>query len=157
MGFFNLESKRDNPYMGSVDSIVGEKAKFKGEISTTGSISLNGEFEGRVDSTSEVIIARGSKMRGDVYGASVIVSGTVDGNITATQTLEIAKTGRVHGDLTGGRIIIEEGSSYQGRVKVEGEGETEDRRLENEDRGMTEDQRPKTEDQADDQSLVCSL
>jgi cytoskeletal protein CcmA (bactofilin family) len=125
MGFFNMDDKRESTHAGIMDSIIGEKAKFKGEVFTAGSISINGEFEGRVSSEGEIIIARGSKIRGDVQGVSVIVSGSVDGNIVATQNLEISKTGRVHGDLTGGRIIIEEGSSYQGKVKVEGQKDEE--------------------------------
>jgi len=119
MGFFNMDERKESAHAGIMDSIIGEKAKFKGEVLTSGSISINGEFEGRVNSEGEVIIARGSKIHGDVRGASVIVSGSVDGNITATQNLEILKTGRVHGDLTGGKIVIEEGSSYQGKVNVE--------------------------------------
>jgi cytoskeletal protein CcmA (bactofilin family) len=37
--------------------------------------------------------------------------------------LEITKSGRVQGDLTGGSVLIEEGSSYQGKVRVEGKGQ----------------------------------
>ena len=119
MGIFGAEKK---PIIGGpVDSIIGEKAKFKGEIISSASISINGEFEGKVITESEVILAAGSKVVGDVQAGGVIVSGKVDGNIVASHTLEITKSGRVHGDLTGGKIIIEEGSSYSGRVRVQGE------------------------------------
>lgn len=156
MGFFNIDDRKESAHTGIMDSIIGEKAKFKGEVSTSGSISINGEFEGRVDSAGEIIIARGSKIRGDVRGASVIVSGSVDGNITATHNLEIAKSGRVHGDLTGGKIVIEEGSSYQGRVKVEGES-TEHGTQNTEHRSETEEKEPETKEEEEDPSVVCSL
>ena len=117
MGVFG-KGKRDVGH-GAVDSIIGEKAKFKGELISSGAVSVNGEFEGKISSEGEVIIARGSKIIGNVQGGNVIISGKVDGNISASQTLEITKSGRVHGDLTGGRIVIEEGSSYRGRVRVE--------------------------------------
>ncbi len=104
---------------GAVDSVIGEKAKFKGELVTSGAVSVNGEFEGKLSSEGEIIIGRSSKIIGDVSGVHVIVSGKVNGNIIASQSLEITKTGRVNGDLTGGRISIEEGSSYRGRVRVE--------------------------------------
>ena len=125
MGVFGKE-KKDIGH-GAVDSIIGEKAKLKGELFSSGAVSVNGEFEGKISSEGEVIIARGSKIIGNVHGGNVIVSGRVDGNISASQTLEITKSGKVHGDLTGGRIIIEEGSSYRGRVRVEaGAKEEED-------------------------------
>ena len=117
MGMFGGEKK--SVMHGAIDSVIGEKARFKGELTTPGAVSVNGEFEGKLSSEGEVIIGRGSKITGDVAGAHVVVSGKVNGNIVAAQSLEITKSGRVNGDLTGGRIIIEEGSSYRGRVRVE--------------------------------------
>lgn len=119
MGIFSGENKPQVAH-GPVDSIIGSKAKFKGELISSGAVSVNGEFEGKISTKGEVIVARGSKVLGDIEAGSVIVSGKVNGNITADHQLEIAKTGRVHGDLVGGRITIEEGSSYRGRVKVAG-------------------------------------
>jgi len=118
MGMFSGENKQ--VVHGAVDSIIGSKAKFKGELISSGAVSVNGEFEGKISTKGEVIVSRGSKVLGDIEASSVIVSGKVNGNISASQQLEIAKTGRVHGDLIGGRITIEEGSSYRGRVKVAG-------------------------------------
>ncbi len=123
MGMFSGEGKPHNP--GAVDSLIGEKAKFKGEITTSGSISINGEFEGKLVSQGEVILGSNSKVSGTVQGGTVVVSGKVEGNIIAAQHLEITKSGKVNGDLTGGRIIIEDGASYRGRVKVQAPGETE--------------------------------
>lgn len=128
MGMFSGDKKPATH--GAADTIIGEKAKFRGEISTSGSLSIDGEFEGKISAAGEVIIAIGGKVVGDVQGGTVIVSGKIDGNISAAQELQITKNGRVHGDLAGGSIIIEEGSSYSGRVKVvgvvaEGEEKTE--------------------------------
>ncbi|MBN2057754.1 MAG: polymer-forming cytoskeletal protein [Candidatus Saganbacteria bacterium] len=118
MGIFGGEVKQSAS--GSpVDTIIGQKAKFKGEINTSGTLSISGEFEGRLVSSNEVIIGKGSKVTGNVAGGSVIVSGHVSGNITALGSLEITKSGRVHGDLAGGRIVIEEGAAYRGKVSVE--------------------------------------
>lgn len=117
MGMFSSDTKSGQ---GAVDSIIGEKAKFKGEIVSSGAININGEFEGKLFADGEVIIAKGSKVIGDVRAGSVVVSGKVDGNIVAGQSLEITKTGKVHGNLQGGRIVIEEGSSYRGKVSVAG-------------------------------------
>ena len=102
-----------------VDSIIGENAKFKGELTTSCSVSVNGELEGKVRADGEVIISNGGKVMGEIYGGSVVVSGKVDGHIVTKENLEITKSGRVHGDLTGGKVIIEEGSQYHGKVKVE--------------------------------------
>lgn len=119
MGLFGIEMEKKQNAEGAFDTIIGEKAKFKGELSSSGAVRVNGQFEGKLTASGELIIAPGSKITGDVRGGSVIVSGKVDGNITASHSLEITKSGRVHGDLAGGKIIIEEGSSYRGKVRVE--------------------------------------
>lgn len=121
MGFFeNLSGgKKMAIFQGGVDSLIGENARFKGELNSTGPVNVNGEFEGKIRSEGEIIVSPGGKVIGEIHGGSVIVSGKVDGNITARQTLEVSKNGRVHGDLTGAKIIIDEGSTYHGRVKVE--------------------------------------
>ncbi len=126
MGLFGGENN-ETVHHGAVDTLIGEKAKFKGEMSSSGSINVSGEFEGKMDVKGELIIARGSKVTGSVAGGSVIVSGKVEGNIQAGVSLEITKSGKVHGDLVGGRIVIEDGASYRGKVTVRqgAEDETE--------------------------------
>jgi cytoskeletal protein CcmA (bactofilin family) len=120
MGIFSDKSthnKRHGLFEG-IDTIVGQKAKLTGELVSTGPVNIAGNFEGRITSDSEVIIAHGGKVRGEIHAAKVVISGMVEGNVYSSETLEITKTGRVIGELIGGRIIIEEGSSYQGKVSV---------------------------------------
>ena len=116
MGIFSIDKK---PIVTEgVDSIIGENAKFRGELTTTGSVNINGDFEGKVEANGDALISRGSKVVGDVKAGNIVVSGQVDGNIIASYALEITESGHVNGDLQGGKIIIEEGSSYCGKVKV---------------------------------------
>src|SRR3989338_2558000 len=116
----NLGGKRISTMLeGVVGSVIGENSKFKCEFTTSGSINVNGEFDGVIRAEREVIISPGGKVTGEVHGGSVVVTGQVNGNINAKDGLEIAKSGRVHGDITGGKIVIEQGSSYHGRVVVE--------------------------------------
>jgi cytoskeletal protein CcmA (bactofilin family) len=121
MSFFSSEPKHNKQNYEAVDTIIGEKADLKGSINSSGSVCINGKFEGSINSSEEIILSLGSKVKGEINGGSVVVSGHVEGNITALHNLEITKTGRVNGDLCGGKILIEEGSSYRGRVIVKGE------------------------------------
>lgn len=120
MGIFNDTSSHGKRYgqFEGIDTIIGQKAKLVGELVLTGPVNIAGNFEGRITSDSEVIVAHGGRIRGEIRASRVVISGLVEGNVYASETLEITKTGRVNGDLIGGRIIIEEGSSYQGKVSV---------------------------------------
>lgn len=116
MGLFN--NKLENHNHGAVDCVIGSQARFKGELISSGSVQVSGQFEGKLDVAGELIIGAGSEVIGEISGNVVIVSGEVQGNITAKHSLEITRSGRVHGDLTGGKVLIEEGCSYTGRVSV---------------------------------------
>jgi cytoskeletal protein CcmA (bactofilin family) len=117
MAFFNQENKSIDH--GAVDTIIGAKATFRGELESSGSVSICGRFEGKLQAKGEAIINKGSQVTGEINGGHVIISGKVDGNVTALHSLEITKSGRVSGDLTGGRIIIEDGAYYRGKVNVQ--------------------------------------
>ena len=118
MAIFQSSKSKQPAISEGIDSVIGKRAKFQGELHSSGSVNVAGHFEGKLRVEGEIVLSQGGKVSGEIQGGSVIISGTVEGNITAKDTLEITKTGRVHGDLLGGRIIIDEGSSYQGRVKV---------------------------------------
>ena len=115
MGLFGTDK---NIVEGGIDTFLGEQTKFKGELDSTGPISVNGEFEGKLNSSGKIIVGQNGRVTGEVRGREVVVAGKVDGNITAGEILEIAKTGKVYGDLTGGKIVIEEGAVYRGKVAV---------------------------------------
>jgi len=120
MGLFdNIVSGGKKLAIGGLDSIIGENARFKGEIVSVSGVSINGEFEGKIKAEGEIIVTPNGKVVGEIHGGTVVVAGRVDGNIIAKDILEVSKSGRVHGDLTGGKIVIEEGSTYHGRVRVE--------------------------------------
>jgi cytoskeletal protein CcmA (bactofilin family) len=121
--------KRPSILGGGMDSIIGENARFKGELVSKGSVNVAGEFEGKLRADGEVVVSPEGKVMGEINGGTVTISGRVDGNIIARETLEVARKGRVHGDLTGGKIVIEEGSTYHGRVKVEA-AQTEEEKIE---------------------------
>ena len=117
MAIFAKEKKQIN--YEPVDSVVGEKAKFKGELSSSGAVSVNGEFEGVISAKGDVILSQGSRVVGNIQANNVVVSGKVDGDISAVQGLEILKSGKVNGDLVGARVSIEEGAVYCGKVTIQ--------------------------------------
>lgn len=102
-----------------VTTILSKESNFKGELKTSGSVRIDGSFEGRIEAQSEVIVGDGCLVKADINAKRVIVEGEVRGNIEASHGLEICSTGKVFGNITGDRLIIEEGAVYQGQVKTD--------------------------------------
>ena len=112
------------PLKGRVTSILGEGTSWKGDISGSGGIRIEGLFEGRIDLDGLIIVDRKGRVESDLIKAdSVIVAGAVRSNIHAKK-VEIRSTGRVWGDVTTVKFSTEEGAYLRGKIQME-EGEPE--------------------------------
>lgn len=101
-------------------TLIATGIKFKGEVSGSGDIVVEGEFEGRISVKSAVTISSGGRVNGDIEAKSVTVSGKVFGNVKASDRFEIDGSGRIEGDVSAPRVIIAEGAFFKGNVEMTG-------------------------------------
>ena len=117
------------PSTSRVTSIIGEGTSWKGEISGSGGIRIEGLYEGEIDLDGMIIVDRKGRVESDLIKAdTVIVAGAVRSNIHANK-VEIRSTGRVWGDVTTIKFSTEEGAYLRGKIQMEeeeiSEGSTE--------------------------------
>lgn len=121
------------PLKSRVTSILGESTSWKGEISGSGGIRIEGLYEGAIDLDGMIIVDQKGRVESDLIKAdTVIVAGAVRSNIHAKR-VEIRSTGRVWGDVTTVKFSTEEGAYLRGKIQMEEEQEPE---------GPAQDQEP---------------
>lgn len=109
------------PLKTRVTSILGEGTSWKGEISGTGGIRIEGLCEGSIDLEGLIIVDQKGRVESDLIKAdTVIVAGAVRSNIHAKR-VEIRSTGRVWGDVTTVKFSTEEGAYLRGKIQMEEE------------------------------------
>lgn len=109
------------PLKSRVTSILGEGTSWKGEISGSGGIRIEGLFEGAIDLDGVIIVDPKGRLESDLIRAdTVIVAGAVRSNINAKK-VEIRSTGRVWGDVTTVKFSTEEGAYLRGKIQMEEE------------------------------------
>ena len=109
------------PLASRVTSIIGEGTSWKGEISGSGGIRIEGLYEGEIDLDGLIIVDQKGRVESDLIKAdTVIVSGAVRSNIYAHR-VEIRSTGRVWGDVTTVKFSSEEGAYLRGKIQMEEE------------------------------------
>lgn len=101
-----------------VDTIIGKDTQFQGNITTTGILQIQGQVEGNIKSSSDIIVAETSVVKGDISGVNVVITGTHIGNSDLQGRLEISSTGKVSGDIRVGSIVIEEGGVLDGKCEM---------------------------------------
>ena len=101
-----------------LDTIVGPDSLLKGDITSKGTIKVDGVIEGNVTSDCLIIGETGS-LSGDVTVREIVVGGKVIGNIHATDGVDIQRKGEVCGDIFAARLMIAEGGHFDGRSTMQ--------------------------------------
>ncbi len=107
--------KSDNP-----NSVIGEGSIFEGRFYISGSLQINGKFEGEIKTEDQIIIGETGKIKTNITARRVIVAGTLIGNINASDEVVLMETGRVLGDITTPILHINRGVVVQGKINLTG-------------------------------------
>jgi cytoskeletal protein CcmA (bactofilin family) len=102
-------------------TIIGPDASFKGELSFEKGLRLQGKFEGKINTSGRLHIAREAKMQADVEATAIIVEGEVKGNLSASDRIELKASARYEGDLRASKLVVDEGAAFNGHVSVGGD------------------------------------
>lgn len=103
-----------------MNSTIGAGSVFEGKFYISGSLKIDGKFEGEIKTDEELIVGETGRVKTDIVARSVVVAGTVIGNIVAHEEVKLLETGKVLGDITAPCISIQKGVISQGRVILTG-------------------------------------
>lgn len=102
-----------------VTSVLGGGIVWKGDLSGSGGVRIEGAFEGEISLRGLLVVGETGRVTCQNLRAKVvIVAGAVQGNITA-EKVEIRKTGRVWGDVVTSAFATEEGAFLRGQIRME--------------------------------------
>jgi len=100
-----------------IDTLIGAKARFVGDLVFEGTLRLDGVFEGtiRAEGDAMLIVSETAKIKGDIDVPHLRLHGQVVGNVRAVRSVLVGAKGRLTGDLEYAKLAIEEGASINGR------------------------------------------
>ncbi|HNT88798.1 MAG TPA: polymer-forming cytoskeletal protein [Candidatus Hydrogenedentes bacterium] len=118
-----LDSRKKAYNENKVVSIVGPGTTVTGEIKSEGTIRIEGNVAGRVESDDSIVVHETGRVKADLIAGQVIISGEVHGNVYAHDRLEITASGKVMGDITAPRVSIAEGVMFEGKCQMKPPGQ----------------------------------
>lgn len=98
---------------GKVETILGEGTKIKGDISTKGSLRIEGKVSGKIKAEGDLFVGESGKIKSEIKARKVIIAGDVEGNVDTTK-LELLSKGKLNGDISTDTLKIEEGAVFIG-------------------------------------------
>ena len=102
-----------------VTSVLGTGIIWKGNLSGSGGVRIEGAFEGDISLRGLLVVGETGRVTCERLKANVvIVAGAVRGDITC-EKLEIRATGRVWGNVVTAAFATEEGAFLRGQIRME--------------------------------------
>jgi len=101
----------------NIQTIIGQHASFKGELTFEGAVRIDGNFEGNIRSRNggTLIVSEVAVITGEVDVPNLVLHGSVNGNVRTTESLKMTATGKLRGDVEYHVISLSEGASINGR------------------------------------------
>jgi cytoskeletal protein CcmA (bactofilin family) len=106
------------------NSVIGENSVFEGRFYVSGSILIEGKFDGEIKTEDHLTVGPTGKVKTDIYARRVTIGGTLIGNITATEEVDLLANGKVLGNVATPKLNVENGVLIQGMVTITG-GQTD--------------------------------
>ncbi len=107
-------------------SLIGPGMNIVGDLSTDGTVRVEGRIEGTVRAGKAVIIGKGGEVVGDVLTQDAVIGGTVRGTVVAESRLELQATCDIEGQIRARsqHLQLEEGCRFNGQIQMLDGGES---------------------------------
>ncbi|HSD50315.1 MAG TPA: polymer-forming cytoskeletal protein [Candidatus Methylomirabilis sp.] len=114
------EERRDplSSAVPEIDSFLGEGTRWKGELSFTGAVRVDGHMEGMVIRGEALIIGEGGFVSGEIEVEVLQVRGQVQGKITARKRVELLESSRVTSTIRAPSLVIWKGATFDGQCEM---------------------------------------
>lgn len=100
------------------NTVIGVNSTFRGTIMVSGTLRIDGEFEGDILNCERIEIGEHGILRADVEVKEAVVFGRVYGNIRALGSIEMRAGARVEGDVAALSVAMEQGVHFSGRCTM---------------------------------------
>lgn len=100
------------------NTVVGVGSCLRGTLMVSGTLRIDGEFEGDILNCDRLEIGEHGVMRADVEVKDALIKGRAHGNIRALGTIEMRSGARVEGDVAAVSVAMEPGVHFTGRCTM---------------------------------------
>jgi len=103
-----------------IKAYMGEDTVFNGLLNYSGTVRIDGKFEGQVITEDTLIIGETGHLMAEISAGTIICMGYVEGNLMASQKIEIHSTSKVVGNIKSPALNIELGGVFDGTCDMTG-------------------------------------
>jgi cytoskeletal protein CcmA (bactofilin family) len=102
------------------DSTIAAGLRLRGSVSGTGSIRVEGDFEGRIEIDGLCHLARGAHVSGPIAAGDAILEGEFEGRLAVTGRVELRASATVRANIEAHTVAVAEGCFFEGHMNMPG-------------------------------------
>jgi cytoskeletal protein CcmA (bactofilin family) len=99
-----------------INAFLGTGTSYEGKLNFQGSVRIDGEFRGEVESDGTLVVGSDARIAGRIQVGQLILSGRIEGEIVATGKVVMHKQANLKGIIRTPVLIMEEGALLEGEV-----------------------------------------
>lgn len=99
-----------------INAFLGAGTSYNGRLHFQGSVRIDGELQGEVESEGTLVIGREAKLTGQFRVAELVLSGELEGEVEASRKVVLHKQANLVGTVRTPSLVVEEGAVLEGEV-----------------------------------------
>jgi len=108
------ESITNIDHSSGANAYVGKGVKFKGIISYKGTIRIDGELEGEIQTDGTLLIGEDAHISANINAGTIICSGRLTGDVKAIERIKLHSPAVLTGSIDTPAMTMEEGAQLNG-------------------------------------------
>ncbi len=101
-----------------INAFLGAGTNYNGRLHFQGSVRIDGNFSGEVESDGTLVIGREAHVEGTIAVGQLVLSGQLTGEVLANKKVVLNKSAELHGNIRTPVLVVEEGAVLEGKLTM---------------------------------------
>lgn len=103
---------------GDVIAFVGKGVEFKGTIIYTGTVRIDGQLEGEIETDGVLIVGEDASISAKITAGTIICQGHITGDVVAKDKVKLLSPAVMNGSVSAPLLSMEEGVLFNGSLEM---------------------------------------
>lgn len=119
-GEVNAEGTTEKPVQGTEDisAFVGKGVEFKGTISYSGTVRIDGYLDGEIHTDGILLIGEDAVLQAKITAGTVVCKGKITGDIVVKEQVKLRAPAVVNGSVKTPLLSMEDGVLFNGNLEM---------------------------------------
>ena len=107
---------------GDINAFVGKGVEFKGTISYSGTIKIDGYLDGEIHTDGVVLIGEEAVIQAKITAGTIVCKGKVTGDVVAKECVKLRAPAVMNGSVKTPVLSMEDGVLFNGALEMAHDG-----------------------------------